>query len=155
MVNKIDPFIPLQMHSWQPFKKSFPKPKLIFSRLVLRIAASLPDSLATNLIIITTAYRDRKGLMINNSDSWVIPIGSSNNNSAFVFQSTIVLLCLHVASFCEGWQIPLQNVFSLLLGQPVRSYALYSSGSWFRFPVASMGVISTPSALHWGGVALV
>ena len=148
-------FVPLQTHSWQPFKKSFPKLKLVFSRLVLRISACLPDSVATNLTITTTASRDRKGLVINNSDSWVISVGSSNSSTTFVLQSASVLLCLHVASFCEGCEIPLQKVSSFLLSKPRRPYALCGYGSWFRIPVATMDVIPTLFPLNWGGGALV
>lgn len=51
------------------------------------------------------ACRGRKGVAINNSDSWVISVGPSKGNTAFVLQSTIVLLSLQVASFCEEYQI--------------------------------------------------
>lgn len=67
------------------------------------------------------ACRGRMGLAINNSDSWVISVGSSKGNIAFVLQSTIVLLGLQVASFWEEYQIPFQSVFFFLLSRHGRS----------------------------------
>lgn len=103
---------------------------------------------SSNQRITMIAYRGRKGLVINYSDSRVISLGSSNTNTAFVLQSTI-LLCLCVHLFAEDAQF-LCKISSLFFSATLRPYALCSSGSWFRIPVATAGVILIPSALDWG-----
>lgn len=86
----IHPFVPLQTHSWQPLKV-FPQTEInIFQTsfenrsLFAWCSSNRPNNNYHCITKPAGACRGRKGLVINNSDSWVISAGTSNRDTASV-----------------------------------------------------------------------